>query len=321
MISGVGQPTRQQDRVASLDVIRGFAILGILVLNIQTFAMPGAAYTNPFAYGDLTGANYWVWYFSHVLFEMKFNTIFATLYGAGIAFLAMRSDDASALRSRFYQRSFWLLVFGMIHAYFIWYGDILVNYAITGMLVFWARNWSAKTLFIVGFSLILLGMLITLGAGLSLPSWEEADRIDIANYWAPPREKMDAEVASYRGGLIDNFMVRMPASVMMQTQGYLMLMLWRTAGLMMVGMALVKTGFLLGKLSTGLYVRYLFPGLLIGLPLIIWGTQKNIDVGFSFEYSMFFGMLPNLWCKLRSLHGHGQLVLTLCFGYACSRTV
>ena len=51
-------PVAQTGRIASIDVLRGFAVLGILVMNIQSFSMIGAAYLNPTAYGDLTGANY-----------------------------------------------------------------------------------------------------------------------------------------------------------------------------------------------------------------------------------------------------------------------
>ena len=63
-------PVIQAHRIDSLDVLRGFALLGILVMNIQSFAMIGSAYMNPTAYGDLTGANYWVWFLGQFLPQM-----------------------------------------------------------------------------------------------------------------------------------------------------------------------------------------------------------------------------------------------------------
>ena len=78
-------PVGQADRITALDVLRGFALLGILVMNIQFFSMPGAAYMNPTAYGDLAGANRAVWIVSHVLFDQKFMTIFSLLFGAGLS--------------------------------------------------------------------------------------------------------------------------------------------------------------------------------------------------------------------------------------------
>ncbi|HJN47446.1 MAG TPA: hypothetical protein QGE93_01775, partial [Acidobacteriota bacterium] len=88
-------PVDQTERINSLDVLRGFALLGILVMNIQAFSMVGAAYMNPTAYGDLTGANYWVWYVSHLLFDQKFMALFSALFGAGIVLMWRRAEAKS----------------------------------------------------------------------------------------------------------------------------------------------------------------------------------------------------------------------------------
>ena len=81
-------PVSQTERIASLDVLRGFALLGILVVNMQGFAMISAAYFNPTAYGDLTGANGLVWLITHVFCDQKFMTIFSMLFGAGIVLMS-----------------------------------------------------------------------------------------------------------------------------------------------------------------------------------------------------------------------------------------
>ena len=82
----------QDARIDSIDVLRGFAQLGILIMNIQLFAMPNAAYFNPTAYGDLNGANLYVWLGSRLLADQKFMTIFSMLFGAGIVLMAARAE-------------------------------------------------------------------------------------------------------------------------------------------------------------------------------------------------------------------------------------
>ena len=69
-------PVPQKDRILSIDILRGVAVLGILIMNIQHFSMPQAAYINPTAYGDLSGWNRWVWILSHMLASEKFMGIF-----------------------------------------------------------------------------------------------------------------------------------------------------------------------------------------------------------------------------------------------------
>ena len=88
--SDLAKPTIDSRRIASIDVLRGLAMLGILVLNIQIFSMPFEAYGNPFAFGDLEGSNYWVFTLSMVLADMKFMAIFSMLFGAGMVLFIER---------------------------------------------------------------------------------------------------------------------------------------------------------------------------------------------------------------------------------------
>ena len=130
-------------RIAGLDVLRGFAVLGILVMNIQMFSMPEAAYLNPTAWGDLTGINLVTWFVSHLLTDTKFISIFSMLFGAGVCLFTDRTEARGGRAARLhYRRMFWLLVFGLIHAYLLWVGDILVPYALCGCLVF--LLWKAR---------------------------------------------------------------------------------------------------------------------------------------------------------------------------------
>ena len=107
----LNSPIEATDRIESLDVLRGFAVLGILVMNIQAFAMPGAAYFNPTAYGDLNGLNFFTWLASYLLVDQKFMSIFSLLFGAGICLFADRAEARSGRSAGLhYRRMFYLLV-------------------------------------------------------------------------------------------------------------------------------------------------------------------------------------------------------------------
>lgn len=104
------QPVSGADRIQSLDILRGFAVLGILLMNIQSFSMPGAAYLNPMAYGDMSELNGWVWKFSHVFADQKFMTLFSILYGAGILLVTQNAEKKFGKSAGLhYRRTFWLL--------------------------------------------------------------------------------------------------------------------------------------------------------------------------------------------------------------------
>ena len=163
-------PVLPSERILSLDVLRGFAILGILFMNIQSFSMIEAAYINPTAYGDLTGINKWVWIISHIFTDQKFMTLFSLLFGAGIILITDRADlkgiSAAGLH---YRRTFWLLLIGLIHAYLLWHGDILVIYAMCALIVYAFRKLSPKKFLIyvlITISILIFGS-ITIFTGLT----------------------------------------------------------------------------------------------------------------------------------------------------------
>src|SRR5215211_1968500 len=113
-------PVAESDRLASLDVLRGVAILGILLMNIQSFSMPSDAYLNPTAYGDLTEANRFVWIGTHLVADQKFISIFSMLFGAGIVLMAERAGSRATVLH--YRRMGILIVFGLLHAHLLWSG-------------------------------------------------------------------------------------------------------------------------------------------------------------------------------------------------------
>ena len=90
-------PVAQAQRIVSLDVLRGFALLGILMVNIQSFGLIDAKYLNPMALGELQGTSYGSWWFTYVMFDSKFMAIFSLLFGAGTVLMWERAKmrDAS----------------------------------------------------------------------------------------------------------------------------------------------------------------------------------------------------------------------------------
>src|SRR5882724_324262 len=142
-------PVSRAERISSVDLLRGFSLLGILLMNIVSFGLPGPAYDNPAAAGGSTGWNLYIWATNYILFEGKMRAIFSMLFGAGIFIFTSRLEDRGAgIRTAdlYFRRMLWLLAFGMVHAYFFWVGDILYSYALTGLLLFAVRKAPSKYL-------------------------------------------------------------------------------------------------------------------------------------------------------------------------------
>ena len=135
------QPVAGFERITAVDVLRGFALCGILVVNIESFSMNNAALFNPTSVGDLTGLNYWVWFATDLFFENKFMAIFSMLFGAGVLLMTTRVESRGTSPAPLhYRRMLVLLVFGMIHGYMFWDGDILVWYSMCGLLLYLFRR-------------------------------------------------------------------------------------------------------------------------------------------------------------------------------------
>ena len=127
-------------RITALDALRGVGVLGILPVHMQSFAMVVAARVNPTVAGDLQGPNGWIWLATAVLADGKFISIFAMLFGAGLLLLSGRGGDGLFPVERLHRRRMaLLLVVGLLHAYLLWYGDMLVTFALCGAVVFGLR--------------------------------------------------------------------------------------------------------------------------------------------------------------------------------------
>jgi uncharacterized protein len=306
-------PVGVGERIASIDVLRGFALLGILIMNIQSFSMIEAAYLNPTAYGDLSGLNRWVWTLSHILANEKFISIFSMLFGAGIVLMTGRAD-AGGIRSGglHTRRSIWLIVIGLLHAYLLWYGDILFTYGVCALIVFSRRKLPPRKLIIAGLIIFSVAFLLFMFFGISLRFWPEESKAESMQNWLPSEEAISAELAAYRGTWLEQMRARIPAAVALQTLVFLVLEGWRVCGLMLIGMALFKMGVFSAERSKRFYVAMVGIGYAVGLPLAITGVEKNFAAGWAFEYSMFLGSQFNYWGSLFVALGHVGVVMLAC---------
>ena len=306
-------PVSDAKRIISLDVLRGFAILGILIINIQSFSMVQAAYLNPTAYGDLTGLNQWIWILSHTLADQKFITIFSILFGAGVVLITSRFEAKNKnVASLHYRRTFWLLIIGLIHAYIFWYGDILVVYSLCAFLLFFFRNVKPYQLLITGLVLISITSLISLFLGLSISFWPPEAVEGNMMSWKPDFEIIERELAAYRGSWLEQMSNRVPAAAMMHTAIFVFYLFWRVFGVMLIGMALFKWGVLTAERSKQFYKRLMLAGLCSGLPLVVIGVKFNFDRAWSFYYSMYLGMQFNYWGSLGIALFYIGLVMLIC---------
>lgn len=290
-------PTSQTERFASIDTLRGVALLGIFLMNIPTFAFTGAAFFNPRVAGGFEGADYATWLVSHLFFDMKMMAIFSMLFGAGIALMAERlTETGRRAAGVHYRRMGWLLVIGMAHAYLIWFGDILVPYAIVGMIVYPLRRLPAKWLAVIACVLLPVAMVLS---GLQQAMFEmmrasddpemiEAWR-DVGNMFFPTEAYLEEERAKTLGGFFERAKGFAGDVAFMQIYVFGVFFVWRVAGLMLLGMALHKWGVFKAQCSSRFYAAMLLIGGVGGLGLVATGVVVNHRNGY--DPVAFFGVV------------------------------
>lgn len=328
-------PVAAAERIASLDVLRGVAILGILVMNIYAFAMPFPAYSNPLLMGGTEPLNIGTWFFTHILFDQKFLSIFAMLFGAGMILMAGRAAAKGARYGRiFYRRQFWLLVLGAVHAYFIWFGDILFMYALVGMLAFLFRNRRSRTLIVIACCLLPVAVIFGFGFGAKMHTVKtdvteiealleagetiNAEQQQVLDDWmeqrsflAPQAEDIQKDVDIHLGSYARITAWRIPEVMQFQLFGLLFFGLWRVLGLMLIGMALMKLGVLGAERSAGFYRTMMVVCYSIGLPLTAYSALDLHAHGFEVLYAMGAGSPANYFGSIVVGLGHIALVMLL----------
>ena len=310
-------PSTSRDRIEAIDVLRGVALLGILLINIRSFTMIEAVYYNPEAAGPLSGADHAVWWLGQLLAELKFMTLFSLLFGAGVVLMYERRDAAGLASAELhYRRMAGLFLIGLVHAYVLWYGDILVTYALCGLWLYLFRRRGPVLLITLGLVLLAIGSLINAFFGWSYPHWGEEAQAQFLSTLTPSEETIARETEVYRGGWLEQMGQRAETSIYIQTFVYAIWGLWRAGGVMLLGMGLMKLGVLTGRLSRGVYVAMAVVGCGIGLSLIAWGLIAYPVESRGTAESFFLGTQYNYWGSVPLVLGYVGLVMLMCRGGA-----
>ncbi len=174
---------------------------------------------------------------------MKFMAIFAMLFGAGIVLLTERAEVRGGSPANLhFRRMAWLMVFGLLHAYLLWYDDVLFWYGLCGSIVYWFRKQKPWRLIAWGVGAIAVSSLFMLVGGLTTQLWPSGMMEYIVDDLKPPMAAIANEIEAYRGGWLDQMLYRIPQALEMHTSTFGSWAVWRFSGLMLLGMGLFRLG-------------------------------------------------------------------------------
>ena len=273
-------PVQEPARIVSLDLIRGVAVLGILLMNAVSFKFGHGPYFNLSAGGSETWLDWAVGIFGEVFIDQKFMGLFSLLFGAGMILFIDRASGrgrhAVLLNLR---RNALLLLIGVLH-FLLWDGDVLMAYAVSSVFLIALRklpNWALISLGIAVFTLSVATALLTqhiadtTSASLS-GLWTAGEIPDQEVIWAP----------------------------------FLLGFFLRALGLILVGAGLYRTGFMNGGLPSRTYRLTAMVGLAVGLPLAAAGGIITAMNDYSREIA-FIGQIPNTLGTIPASFGYMSL--------------
>jgi len=305
-------PVTAEERISSVDVLRGVSLMGILIMNSCDFAYGFSNYAYPLStVKPVFNGPHWrldttLWFLRWILAEGKMRALFSMLFGAGVILMTGRAEARGAgVRTAdiYTRRNMWLLLFGMLHCYFIWNGDILYFYASSALIfLFPMRHLKPKTLLWVGSIVLAFNTLLVNGgqtAGIYFTRHKAAEAIaaqtahktltdeqksaiesskKMEDRWRPSEKTRYKDIADHHG-YGKAFIADAPDGFQGETIApYAGFGDW--LGMMLFGMALFRNGFFSLKLSTKTYVLFAVIGLGVSWPLIAIGAYHAWKGGF-----------------------------------------
>jgi uncharacterized protein len=336
-------PVRREERISSIDTLRGVSLMGILIMNICDFAYGFGDYAYPLSTvhpvfnGPHWHANTTLWFLRWILAEGKMRALFSMLFGAGVILLTGRAEARGAgVRTAdiYTRRNMWLLLFGMLHCYFIWNGDILYFYASAGLIfLFPFRHLKPKTLLWTASIILLFNTLLTQAgqtAGIyymqrsaakalaaeaahqhlsddqyaAIESWHKAE-----NRWRAPTRDLYKDVAHHKSYALA-LVADAPDGFQAETLGpYAGFGDW--LGMMLLGMALFRNGFLTNQLRWKTYVLTAIIGLGVAWPLVAIGAWRSFKGGFDYLQTYLWMQVPYDIGRVGGALGIAAVVLLL----------
>ncbi|MCO7187021.1 MULTISPECIES: DUF418 domain-containing protein [unclassified Pseudoalteromonas] len=286
-----------QSRHTLLDVIRGTALLGILLMNIRLFSEPYAAYFSPLAYSDQSPLGYIWWCAQYLFADQKFMAIFSMLFGASTALICDKMRQAGYSPYGYYlRRLLVLLTIGLVHAYLIWHGDILVYYALCGVFPLLFIRLPASLTLLSGLILLTIGSaksLATYNVLLALP--EPILTQVITEHFAHSALVSQPEIDAFTGNWYAQLNMRMALASELHLSTFPSWGIFRVSGLMLIGLALYRSGFLCGKLGDRFYGWFALCTIPVGTTLSLIGLWLNHQQHWSFPHFFFKHALWNYW--------------------------
>ncbi|WP_444909542.1 DUF418 domain-containing protein [Microbulbifer sp. TRSA005] len=289
-------------RISQLDLLRGIAILGIPFMNMVSFSMPMAAYLNPKAYLADGPLNDLIFIFLHIFADQKFMGLFAMLFGAGIILLAeKRLNQQKSAAKIHYSRNFWLLVIGLLHAIYIWEGDILTVYALVAMVLYIFRGLRGSWLITLGTLSLIGAVLVSNYTGVVLSGLSGEAKYIVSDIFAPDTAQIQREVAAYTGGfweLVNHRFAAEDSDADMEANIVMLFFslsfILKIAAMILIGMGLYKVGILRGEASPETYKKMAVVATPIGLILTVLGLVWNYSNDWEINHYFLYGDAFNL---------------------------
>ena len=338
----IPQPVAAADRIKTVDLIRGFALLGILLMNIPGFGINWGSWP-AIIDGPHNSKDFYVLAAIESFFDGTMRGLFSMLFGAGMILFTMNKQEVPggpSVAEYYYRRLLWLLVFGMFNAFvLLWWGDILFYYALCGMLLFVFRKTNPKWLLVLG----LLCMFITMFK--SQWNWNEfrgkrkayneavaaekenkkltdeqqaakTEWVEIEKRRTPDTANINPHLRTMQAGSYGTIFMDMLPQNANNEIWWMYDGLWDMLGMMFIGMALFGWGFFSNKRSASTYAMWLLVGYGIGIPIGVLAFREGLlgqfaNLGhFVDSYRVNHGLLYDIRRILLSV-GHASLLMLI----------
>ncbi|MEM6858858.1 MAG: DUF418 domain-containing protein [Pseudomonadota bacterium] len=290
-------PVREANRITSLDFIRGIAVMGILGANIITFGQPAMASASPDGFlTDAGDADGWWWLAQFVLIDGKMRALFTLLFGAGLYLFMERAWERGSGIGLQAQRLGWLALFGLIHFYFIWSGDILFHYAICGLACIFIVKESVKTQFAIGLTGYVFGSLVGIamyGALYGFAQMDVSNNPELLEVQAKMTAGFKADagaVAAIKAGDYAGFLGHNFTEMWYFPFANVPNFFVETASLILLGMALYRMGFFSGGIEREQMLLWGWISLIAGTLLSLAIGLFTLDLGLDL-YSVSWAMV------------------------------